>query len=93
MFKCSMEPGLGPPGKLESLCVGSFKKLFWEARSILYKLSLTDPGKKTIFIYISPAASNNKFKWVVISSLAFLLSEVIWNFYCQGTIYDIVQVC
>ena len=60
MFKCSMEPGLGPPGKLESLCVGSFKKLFWEARSILYKLSLTDPGKKlySYILVLQPAITN-----------------------------------
>ena len=28
MFKCSMEPGLGPQGKLEGLCVGSFNNCF-----------------------------------------------------------------
>ena len=53
--------------------------------------SLTVLGKKAIFIYISPATSIYKFKWVVISGLAFLLSEVIWNYYCQGAIDDLVQ--
>ena len=28
MFKCSMGPGLGPQGKLEGLCVGSFNNCF-----------------------------------------------------------------
>ena len=55
--------------------------------------SLTDLGKKAMFLYISPATSIYKFKWVVIYCLAFLLSEVIWNCYCQGAIYDLVQVC
>ena len=55
--------------------------------------SLTVLGKKLYyFIYISPATSIYKFKWAVISCLAFLLSEVIWNYYCQGAIYDLVQV-
>ena len=38
--------------------------------------SLTDLGKSYIYIYISPATSTYKFKWVVISCLAFLLTEV-----------------
>ena len=41
----------------------------------------------------SPATSIYKFKWVVISCLAFLLTEVIWNFYFEGAIYDLIQVC
>ena len=42
----------------------------------------------------SPATSIYKFKWVVISCLAFLLPEVIRNFYCPGAgIYDLIQVC
>ena len=39
--------------------------------------------KSFFFIYIGPATSIYKFKWVVISCLAFLLFKVIWNFYCR----------
>ena len=46
-----------------------------------------------LIIYISPATSICKFKWVVVSCLAFLLPKVIWNSYCQGATYDLVQVC
>jgi len=49
--------------------------------------------KSFIHIYIGPATSIYKFKWVVISCLAFLLFKVIWNFYCRGASYDLVQVC
>ena len=81
MFKCSMGPGLGPQGKLEGLCVGSFNNCFGK-----FVPFFNGSGKKAIFIYISPATSIYKFKWVVISCLAFLLPEVIWNYYCQGAI-------
>ena len=91
MFKCSMGPGLGPQGKLiEGLCVGSFNNCFGK-----FVPFFNGSGKKAVFIYISPATSIYKFKWVVISCLAFLLPEVIWNFYCQGAIYDliVIQIC
>ena len=65
-----MGPGLGPQDKLEDLCVGSFNNCFGKFVSFF-----NCPGKKAIFIYISSAASIYKFKWVVISCLAFLLSE------------------
>ena len=86
MFKCSMGPGLDPQGKLEGLRVGSFNNCFGK-----FVPFFNGSGKKAIFIYISPATSIYKFKWVVISCLAFLLPEVIWNFYCQGAIYDLIQ--
>ena len=89
MFKCSMGPDLGPQGTLEGLCVGSFNNC-----SGKFVPFFNGSGKKkAIFIYISPAISIYKFKWVVISCLAFLLPEVIWNFYCQGAIYNLKQVC
>ena len=88
MFKCSMGPGLGPQGKLEGLYVGSFNNCF---RKIVPFFNAS--GKKAIYIYISPVTSIYKFKWVVISFLAFLLFKVIWNFYCRGASYDLVQVC
>jgi len=88
MFKCSMGPGVGPQDKLEGLCVGTFNNCFGKFVSLFY-----GPEKKAVFINISPATSIYKFKWVVISCLVFLLSKVIWNFYCQGAIYDLVQVC
>ena len=84
-----MGPGLGPQGKLEGLCVGSFNNCFGK-----FVPFFNCPGKKSyIYIYISPATSIYKLRWVVISCLAFLLSELIWNYYCQGAIYDLVQVC
>ena len=52
----------------------------------------TSPGKKGIFIYLSPATSIYKIKWVVISRSAFLLL-VICNFYCQGAIYENLRCC
>ena len=82
-----MEPGLGPQCKLEGLCVGSFNNCFGKFVPIF-----NGSGKKAVFIYISPATSIYKFKWLVISCLAFLLPEVIWNFYCPGAIYDLIQV-
>ena len=82
-----MGPGLGPQGKLDGLCVGSFNNF-----SGKFVPFFNGSGKKTIFIYISPATSIYIFKWVVISYLAFLLTEVIWNFYCQGAIYDLIKV-
>ena len=88
MLKCSMGPSLGPQGKLEGLCVGSFNNCFGKFVSFF-----NGPGKKAIFMNISPATSIYNFKWVVISCLVFLLSKVIWNFYCQDAIYDLVQVC
>ena len=78
-----MGPGLGPQGKLEDPCVDSFNNCFGK-----FVPFFNCPGKKAIFIYISPAISIYKFKWLVIFCLAFLLSEVIWNYYCQGAIYD-----
>ena len=87
MFKCSMGPGLGPQGELDGLFVGSFYNCFGKLVPF-FKGS----GKKAILIYISPATSIHKFKWVVSSCLAFLLPEVIWNFYCPGAIYDLIQV-
>ena len=90
MFKCSMGPGLDPQGKLEDLCVGSFNNNCFGK----FVPFFSRPGKKAIFIIcISPATSIYKFKWVVISCLAFLLSKVIWDFYCQSAIYDLLQVC
>ena len=86
--ECSMGPGLGPQGKLEGLCVDSFNNCFRK-----FVAFFNGSWKKAIFIYISPATSIYKFKWIVISCLAFLLPEVIWNFYCQGAIYDLIQVC
>ena len=54
-----MGPGLGPQGKLEGLCVGSFNNCLFH--------SSTDLGKKLyLYIYISPGTSIYKFKWVVI---------------------------
>ena len=53
MFKCSMGPGLGPQGKLEGLCVGSFNNCFGKFVPFFNR-----SGKKAIFIYISPATSN-----------------------------------
>ena len=41
--------------------------------------SLTDLGESYIYIYISPATSIYKFKWVVISCLEFRLTEVPYN--------------
>ena len=82
MFKCSMGHGLGPQGKFEGLCVGSFNNCFGKFVSFL-----NGPGKKAVFLNISPATSIYKFKWVVISCLVFLLSKEIWNFYCQGTFH------
>ena len=64
-------PGLGPQGKLEGLCVGSFNNCFGK-----FVPFFNGSGKKAVFIYISPATSTYKFKWVVISCLAFLLTEV-----------------
>ena len=81
-----MGPGLGPQGKLEGLCVGSFNNCFGK-----FVPFFNGSGKKAVFIYISPATRVYKFQWVVISCLAFLLPEVIWNFYCQGAIYDLIQ--
>ena len=41
--------------------------------------SLTDLGESYIYIYISPATSIYKFKWVVICCLEFRLTEVPYN--------------
>ena len=79
MFKCLMGAGLGPQGKLEGLCVGSFNNCFGK-----FLLFFNGSGKKAIFIYISPATSIYKFKWVVISCLAFLLPEVIGALWKQS---------
>ena len=79
MFKCLMGAGLGPQGKLEGLCVGSFNNCFGK-----FVPFFNGSGKKAIFIYISPATSIYKFKWVVISCLAFLLPEVIGALWKQS---------
>ena len=47
MFKCSMGPGLGPQGKLEGLCVGSFNNCLGK-----FVPFFNGSGKKAIFIYI-----------------------------------------
>ena len=57
MLKCSMGPSLGPQGKLEGLCVGSFNNCFGKFVSFF-----NGPGKKAVFINISPATSIYKFK-------------------------------
>ena len=56
MFKCSMGHGLGPQGKFEGLCVGSFNNCFGKFVSFL-----NGPGKKAVFLNISPATSIYKF--------------------------------
>ena len=83
-----MVPGQGPQGKLEGLCVGGFNNYFGK-----FVPFFNGSRKKAIFIYISPATSIYKFKWVVISCLEFPLTEVIRNFYFEGAIYDLIQVC
>ena len=52
-----MGPGLGPQGKLEGLCVGSFNNCFGK-----FVPFFNGSGKKAVFIYISPATSIYKFK-------------------------------
>ena len=42
MLKCSMGPSLGPQGKLEGLCVGSFNNCFGKFVSFF-----NGPGKKS----------------------------------------------
>ena len=89
VFKSSMGPGLGPQGKLEGLCVGSFNNCFGK-----FVPFFNWPGKKKLYLYILVLQTSiYKFRWVVISCLAFLLSDLIWNYYCQGAICDLVQVC
>ena len=61
VFKCSMGPGLGPQGKLEGLCVGSFNNCFGK-----FVPFFNCPGKKAIFIYMLALQPAYKFKWVVI---------------------------
>ena len=48
--ECSVGPGLGPQGKLEGLCVGSFNNCFGK-----FVPFFNGPGKKAKFIYINPA--------------------------------------
>ena len=52
-----MGPSLGPQGKLEGLCVGSFNNCFGKFVSFF-----NGRGKKAVFINISPATSIYKFK-------------------------------
>ena len=82
MFKCSKGPGLGPQGKLERLCVGSLNNCFRK-----FVPFFNGSGKKAIFIYISPATSIYKFKWVVISCVAYYYYDI----FEKGL--DLVTVC
>ena len=72
-----MGPGLGPQGKLEGLCVGTFNNCLRK-----FVQFFNGSGKKALFLYIlvlQPALFINL-------SGNFLcgvpLDEVIWNFYC-----------
>ena len=42
-----MVPGLGPQGKLEGLCIGTFNNCLWKFVPVF-----NGSGKKAIFIYI-----------------------------------------